>query len=317
MKNLHILLFTFAVLLMSSCEVIDNLKPASKDDKEDETTQPQPTNPTNTNPTDTTSAPIVETVAQDLVNQSYGNDDLQKYDMHLPAKRSQTATKVVIILHGGSWKELDKGFMNNYVNQIKSKGDNWVIVNANYRLTFQNGIKYDQQIEDINTIVNKVLSLRKQHNYSDKIYLLGASAGGHLALAYAYTVDKLKYIKGVSVIAAPIDLTSDKIRVGQFGQDIEKMVGKPYGEAPDEYKRVSPRYQVSKSVPPTILFYGGNDSFIPADQGEFLVQQLQANGISRSYNFYPEQTHEWMLLNETIDKTLAFFGDDPADNTRN
>ncbi|MBA4849804.1 alpha/beta hydrolase [Emticicia sp. BO119] len=311
-------LITFSLITLSSCEVIEDLKPSKDDKTQTDTTTTGTNNPTTpttpTNPNNPPQSDYIEATAQDLMHQAYGPDDLQKFDIHIPAKRSPTKTKVVIILHGGSWKELDKGFMKNYVSQIKDKGDNWVIVNANYRLTFQNGIKYDQQIQDLGTLINKILSMRQQYSFSDKIYFIGASAGGHLALAYSYTVDKSKYVKGISVIAAPIDLTSDKIRVGEFGQDIENLIGQPYSTNPDAFKRASPRYQVTKVSPPTIMFYGGKDDFIPSDQGEFLRQQLQANAVINSYNFYPEQGHEWMLLSETIDKTLVFFGDD---NTRN
>ncbi|WP_337044789.1 alpha/beta hydrolase [Emticicia sp. 17c] len=313
MKAIYMFLFSLTILC-SSCEIIDDLKPSSQKQTGNDTDTTGTTNPSGNNPDPVAEKPdYVESTPQDLMHQSYGPDDLQKYDIHIPAKRSYTKTKVVIILHGGSWKELDKGFMNNYVSQIKSKGDNWVIVNANYRLTFQNGIKYDQQLQDLGTLITKILSLRQQYNFSDKIYFIGASAGGHLALSYAFTVDKGKYVKGVSVIAAPVDLTSEKIRVGEFGQDIENLIGKPYSQDPEAYKRASPRFQVTRVAPPVIMFYGGKDDFIPSDQGEMLSQQLQANSVIRSYNFYPEQGHEWMLLSETIDKTLVFFGDD---NTR-
>lgn len=322
MKNIIYAFVLFSSLTMlTSCEVMEDIIPSKGGENvgTTDTTSTGTTNPTNpTNPTTpTTPTPVndfINASAQDIMHDSYGPDELQKFDIHIPARRSPTQTKVVIILHGGSWKELDKGFMKNYVSQIKDKGDNWVIVNANYRLTFQNGIKYDQQIQDLGTLINKILSMRQQYNFSDKIYLIGASAGGHLALAYAYTVDKSKNVKGVSVIAAPTDLTSDKIRVGEFGQDIENLIGQPYGTNPDAFKRASPRFQVSKVAPPTIMFYGGKDEFIPSDQGELLRQQLQANAVVNSYNFYPEQGHEWMLLSETIDKTLVFFGDSNAAN---
>jgi acetyl esterase/lipase len=309
MKSLiYSFILAFSVGMLSSCEMMEDLKPSKGGDKTStDSTSTGTNNPTNPVPE---KPDYIEATAVDLMHQSYGPDDLQKYDIHVPAKRSLTKTKVVIILHGGSWKELDKGFMKNYVSEIKTKGDNWVIVNANYRLTFQNGIKYDQQIEDLNTLVTKILSLRQQYNFSDKVYFIGASAGGHLALAYSMTVDKSKYVKGVSVIAAPTDLTSDKIRVGEFGQDIENLIGQPYSTNPDAFKRASPRFQVTKAAPPIIMFYGGKDEFIPSDQGELLRQQLQANAVINSYNFYPEQGHEWMLLSETMDKTLAFFGDD-------
>ena len=39
---------------------------------------------------------------------SYGNNELQTYDLFLPAGRSSATTDLVLLIHGGSWISGDK-----------------------------------------------------------------------------------------------------------------------------------------------------------------------------------------------------------------
>lgn len=55
--------------------------------------------------------------AKTMLNESYGTDPLQKMDIYLPANRSVTATKVIIMIHGGGWTGGDK---SDFINMIDS-----------------------------------------------------------------------------------------------------------------------------------------------------------------------------------------------------
>ena len=68
-----------------------------------------------------------------LLNVSYGEEARQVYDIHLPAKRD-SATPVIIMVHGGAWKEGRKEDFDSYINTIKKKWSGVAIVNMNYRL---------------------------------------------------------------------------------------------------------------------------------------------------------------------------------------
>ena len=39
------------------------------------------------------------------LNVGYGTDALQKIDVYLPANRTTTTTKVIILVHGGGWSQ--------------------------------------------------------------------------------------------------------------------------------------------------------------------------------------------------------------------
>jgi len=235
----------------------------------------------------------------------YGEDELQTYDIFLP-KNQSSKVPVIILLHGGGWSEGDKGFINPIVGYLKQKNVKCAIVNANYRLTYKSGITYKQQIEDIDLIIKKLRNEAKSLNITPKFFLMGISAGGHLAMLYSYSADANKVVEVVGGIVTPSDLTSEKIRQGRMNTDIEKLIGKPFNEAPDEYRKASPAFQIRRNSPPTILFYGGSDNLVPAEQGSLMSARLKELNIKHEYYLYPEQSHNWSLLNETLDKMIAF-----------
>ena len=243
---------------------------------------------------------------EEKINVQYGDNVLQKYDIYLP-KNQSTKTPAIVLLHGGGWSEGDKGFINPMVAYLKKKKVNCAIVNANYRLTFQQGITYKEQLEDVDLILKKLQKESKSLNISPKFFLTGISAGGHLAMLYAYAYDNNHLVEAVGGIVSPTDLTSEKIRRGKLNNDIVKLIGKPFDEnSIDEYRKASPCFQLKKSSPPTILFYGGRDNVVPVSQGDSIYAKLQEKKVKHEYYVYPEQSHDWLILSETLDKMIVF-----------
>jgi acetyl esterase/lipase len=239
-------------------------------------------------------------------NVSYGSNELQKYDIYLPKEQSNEVP-VIVLFHGGGWSEGDKGFINPMVDYLRQKNVKCAIVNANYRLTFQKGITYKQQLEDIDLLLKNLQSSSKSLNITPKFFLMGISSGGHLALLYSYSSDKSKLVAVVGGIVSPTDLTSDKLRQGKMEIDITKLIGMPFNETNiGEYRSASPLFQAKSSSPPTILFYGGSDNLVSAEQGVLINDKLKELGVNQEYYFYPEQSHDWSKLSETLDKMIVF-----------
>lgn len=239
-------------------------------------------------------------------NETYGEDELQQYDIYLP-KNQPNKVPVIVLLHGGGWSEGDKGFINPIVETLRQKHTKCAIVNANYRLTFKQGIRYQQQIDDIGLLLRKLKKDAKSLNITPKFFLLGVSSGGHLAMLYSYTADDKNLVEVVGGISSPADLTSEQIRQGRMNEDIIKLVGKPFSEeSVDDFRSASPLFQMKKTSPATILFYGGSDATVPPEQGEKMKQKLEEMSNKHAYYFYPEQYHEWGKLPETLDLMLEF-----------
>ena len=237
---------------------------------------------------------------------SYGKDDFQKYDLYLPSARN-TRNPVIVLLHQGAWRIGDKSGVNFFVKGFLDKRVNCAIVNANYRLTSTAGITYKQQLEDINLVLKKI----KKDSYElgispTNFYLIGISAGGHLALLYANSSTGDKLAQGVGAVVPPVNLVSPSMRNGIIASDVLKFIGKSFAEAPNEYYDNSPVFKFNFASPPTIVFFGGQDETVPLDQSELCKQTLLTSRLKSEYNFYPNQPHNWSIWDETIDKLINF-----------
>jgi acetyl esterase/lipase len=74
--------------------------------------------------------------AQTTLNVAFAaTDPLQKMDIYLPANRSTTNTKVIILIHGGAWSTGDKADFTEYVDTLKKRLPGYAIFNINYRLS--------------------------------------------------------------------------------------------------------------------------------------------------------------------------------------
>ena len=86
--------------------------------------------------------------AYEELNIAYGSDSDQVFDLYLPANRT-TATKTLILVHGGGWSSGDKAEMNPFKEFIKEQMPSYAVANINYSLADENNQAYPMQINDI------------------------------------------------------------------------------------------------------------------------------------------------------------------------
>ncbi|WP_285008802.1 alpha/beta hydrolase [Pedobacter faecalis] len=134
--------------------------------------------------------------AQVITDVSYGTDSRQKMDVYLPEGRNEN-TPVIVFLHGGGFVAGDKSDFSGQSSQLSARG--FAVLNVNYRLVDIDGVlstpivhkpsavKISDQLLDIQAAVNMAVSKRGDWKISsDKWGIAGHSAGGTLALLYAY-----------------------------------------------------------------------------------------------------------------------------------
>lgn len=247
----------------------------------------------------------VPLIYEEKIDVSYGRNVLQNYDLYLPSTRN-TRNPVIVLLHPGAWRIGDKAAINSIVRRLIDKRLNCAIVNTNYRLTSSVGITYKEQIQDINALLNKLKNESKTLNISTNFMLVGVSAGGHLAMLYANSPLGDKLAKGVAGIVPPVNLTSPTMYNGILKDDIQKLIGKPFSTTSEEYFNASPIFQFTQGGPPMIVFFGGKDLTVPVEQAEICNKMFIVSRMNNEYNFYPSQTHDWNLWDDTLNKIITF-----------
>lgn len=152
--------------------------------------------------------------AKTMLNVSYGTNRLQNADVYLPANRN-SETKVIVLVHGGSFISGDKGGDYTLIATELVKR-NFAVVNINYRLVdgsdlqihkLSNVLVHDQ-VDDVGLAVDYTLAHADEWQISkSKIAVVGHSAGATLALLYSYGSKNARKVKVVANLAGALDQT--------------------------------------------------------------------------------------------------------------
>ncbi|HUC83227.1 MAG TPA: alpha/beta hydrolase [Flavisolibacter sp.] len=232
-------------------------------------------------------------------NVSYGTDAAQRMDVYLPAGRTTEATKVMVMIHGGGWIGGDKSEMSVYVPTIKQQLPDYAVFNLNYRLgTFPPPANpFPTQENDVKAAIEFIMGKAEEYKFNkEKIVLLGASAGAHLALLQGYKYNSPK-AKAVVSLFGPTDMSAlhDYYAINPPLQTAIQLLmsGTPTSNNP-LYQSSSPINFVSAQTPPTLLLHGTADAVVPYEQSTALKTKLETAGVSVKLVTYNNAGHgDW------------------------
>lgn len=247
---------------------------------------------------------------QTLSNISYSSDARQNMDIYLPANRNSSTTNVIILIHGGAWIEGDKNDFAGYITTLKQRLPGYAIFNINYRLAINNQNPFPAQEMDVKQAIEFIYNKTGEYAVSKNFALLGASAGGHLALLQAYKYEIPVKIKVVIDFFGPTDL------IGMYNASpnplikplLESVTGGTPSTHSELYLQSSPINFISAQTPPTLILQGGMDPLVNASQSIILRDQLQQANVLHQYVFYPMEGHGWTGANltDSFEKIEAF-----------
>jgi acetyl esterase/lipase len=141
-------------------------------------------------------SPALPAAERIVNNVSYGTDSSQRFDVFLPAGRTDS-TPVVFVLHGGGFVAGSRTEFDAQSRALLAKG--LAVVNVDYRLVDTTGmltlppvhrasaVRIDEQIADIRAAMDRVAANAADWKIrTTRWSVVGHSAGGTLALLYAY-----------------------------------------------------------------------------------------------------------------------------------
>lgn len=286
-KNLFPLT-VFIVIVFASC---------SKSDSGGSTPPPSPTPP----------------VARTIMDTSYGADAKQRMDIYLPANRTTSATKVLVLIHGGGWTGGDKADFALMIDTLKKRLPDYAIFNINYRLAAWPANLFPTQEMDTKAAFEFIYNNRATFLVSDKFVMMGASAGGHLALLHTYKYTAPVKVKAIVDFFGPTDMVDLYNNPGTVSQlaIAALMSGTPTSN-PTLYQSSGPITYVSASASPTIVIQGGLDPLVNATtQSQALVNKLSSFSVPNQYVFYPTGGHgDWdaVTYTDAFNKIQVFLG---------
>ncbi len=203
---------------------------------------------------------------------SYGNSSQQTIEYWYPDQ--DNAASLVILIHGGCWLN---AYSTEHIRPLASKLQNqgYAVASIEYRRIGDVGGGWTGSFDDVLQAINSTTALTNIN--PDHVYLMGHSAGGHLALwaashfpANSPFVDRLT-VKLKRVIAlAPI---SNLVTYAEGNSSCERATPQLLGGLPTDHPR---RYQlVSPHLlhldTPAIIIHGAADPIVPVEQSREYV----------------------------------------------
>jgi acetyl esterase/lipase len=225
---------------------------------------------------------------------------------------------VVVWIHGGGWDGGDKNFCPiNFMAR-----SNVAIVSIDYRLT---GVAtFPAPLFDCKGAIRWVRAHADAYDLdADHVGIAGVSAGGHLALLLATTMnhpelegdvgDNLNYSSRVQCVVAfypPTDLnrlvTDPQARTNSNGE-VAKLIGGPVAYNLDKAAAASPVTYVDKSCAPVYLLHGAADTLVPANQSRIFYAALLKAGVPAHLFIVPNKGHGIIAPPDAAQEIYAFY----------
>ena len=175
-------------------------------------------------------------------------------NIFVPKNKKFSNNNVLIFVHGGNWNSGDKKMYNFFGRNFSKKGITTVIVGY----TLSPIVNYDtmtREIAEAITWTKKNISNYKGN--SDKIFLTGHSAGGHL-IALAAT--NKTYLKDQSIVKGVILNDAAGLDMKNYLEILpptqENNYLQTWSNNSDNWKDASPIYFLDKNSPPFMMYVG-------------------------------------------------------------
>lgn len=238
-----------------------------------------------------------------------GAEGGQQTALDLYAPESGKEMPIVVWIHGGGWKHGDKKAVQEKPEFFNGQG--MILVSLNYRL--HPDADYRGQAGDIAKGVRWVHDHAKEYGGSpDRIFLLGHSAGAHLA---ALVSTDEKYLKEVGLDLKNLRGT---ILLDGAGYDIPKNVKltfprlrntytSVFGEDEEGQRKASPIEYVEsgKGIPPFLILYVADRPGSKLQSNQF-GEKLNEAGCKTEVIAAENKTHA------TINREIGLEGDLPT-----
>jgi acetyl esterase len=232
-------------------------------------------------------------------------------DIGLMIFKPDTIRAVVLDIHGGAWS-IGTALNDATLNDEMARACNVAVVSVDYRLAPE--FPFPACIEDCKAAAKWLLDNAKKEFGTDKIFISGASAGGHLAaVTTIYIRDSLKQIdkvKGVNLIYGCFDLgrtpshrlvTDSSLLL--YKKSLEESVQLVFGGWTIQQlqnPQYSPLYADLNGLPPALFTVGTADPLM--DDTFFMETRWRNAGNKTFLAVYPECPHGLNILPTKIAK---------------
>jgi acetyl esterase/lipase/CubicO group peptidase (beta-lactamase class C family) len=214
----------------------------------------------------------------------------RQLDLFLPPPGNDSLRPAIVFVHGGGWRQGDKGegLFRSLPEQYAGQG--YVCISVNYRLAQE--AAFPACLEDVKCAVRWLRAHAGDYNVDpDRIGAFGISAGAHLVALLGLVgpeaglegsgphADQASAVQAVCAVATPTDFTHWELR-DSFDRAIRPLLAGPDETFARRAAQASPLTHVRKEAPPFLVIHGTTDDVVHIDQADRFVEALKHAGAS-------------------------------------
>lgn len=231
----------------------------------------------------------------------------QTATLRLPAAKGPTP--LVVVVPGGGWLQSDPTDYQPLAQFLTAAGMTTSLITYD---TATNGAQFPRPIDDVACAVRWSAFQANALGYSPSgVYVVGHSAGGHLAMEAVLTGDRF----GSDCPWPPVTITGVAGMAGIY--DLVPLPTLPDGKlfagggTPDERAEYSPLTAAKDPDSPipsalkVLILSGASDVIVPADQPGQLADALRARGIEPTTEVLPLEHNMGFPLAQEISPIVA------------
>jgi len=204
---------------------------------------------------------------------------------------------LVCLFHGGFWRmPYGRDQLTPLATALADSG--CAVWNISYRRVGDGGSPWPATLEDVEAAVAALPALHVQFPALDlgRVWLLGHSAGGHLAF---WTASRARHLHLPHGLAGVIGLAPILDLVAAYRRDlgpaaVAHFLGGSPEAVPARYQTASPVAQLPLQVPQWVL-HGDQDSEVPPAMSRAYVDAARAAGDAVAYAELPGMDHMGLI----------------------
>ncbi|MFW6296374.1 MAG: alpha/beta hydrolase fold domain-containing protein [Halothece sp.] len=214
----------------------------------------------------------------------------------------------LVIIYGGAWRQGKPS--NNEAFSRYMANQNYTVITIDYRHAPKH--QFPAQLEDVQRAIQYIQDHAQELEVdTERMAIMGRSAGGHLAMLAAYQPKAIQF-RAVVNYYSPINLSNgyydlpfpDPINIQSV---LRNFLGGTPEELPERYQEASPSSYLKPNLPPSLLVYAGRDHLVQAKFGKKLDQNLQAKDNLSVYLEIPWAEHAFDAVFSGVSNQLALY----------
>lgn len=234
-------------------------------------------------------------VTKDIVYAAVGDVSLA-LDIYRPKGKANDG--LIVWIHGGAWRSGSKEKVP--ILRLVDKG--WALASVNYRLSGQ--ARFPAQSHDIKGAIRFLRANQKEYGLqANRVFVIGASAGGHLAAQVGVTNGQSQLegsvggnekvssdIQGIISLYGASNLTTILNQSTPHGLSVrvpalDAFIGGQPDDLVEETRLASPVNHVDRKDPPLLMIHGDQDPQMPINQSIELLGKY--NELDLDVTFIP------------------------------